>query len=79
MPERLHRVQRPQKAAGRAEAAARLSARQRGRTCPGTATAGPIDLPRAEGAAAAFDQSRAQLPTWTREAREDYKKSCFFD
>ena len=54
--------QRPQKAAGRAGAAARLSARQRGRTCPGSAAARPIDLPSAEGAAGALDPGRAQLP-----------------
>jgi len=40
--------QRPQKAAERAEAAARLSARQRGRACPRSAAACPIDIPRNE-------------------------------
>ena len=62
MPERLQNIQGTQEAAGRAGAAARLSARQRGRTCPGSAAAGLIDLPRAEGAAGALDPGREQLP-----------------
>ena len=38
------------------------AARRRGRTYPGSAAAAPINLPRAEGAAAALDPRRAQLP-----------------
>ena len=59
---RLQHVQGTQKAAGRAGAAARLSARRRGRACPGSAAAAPINHPRAEGAAGALDPRRAQLP-----------------
>jgi len=62
MPEPLHCFQGTQEAAERAGAAARLSARQRGRACPGSAAAAPIDLPRAESAAGALDPGRAQLP-----------------
>ena len=51
---------RPRKAAGRVGVAARLSARRRGRTCPGSAA--PINFPRAEGAAGAPDPRRAQRP-----------------
>ena len=62
--------------AARAGTAARLSARQRGRTCQGSTAAAPRDHPRAEGAAAALDPRRAQLPAPDLSQNRSRPKPC---